>query len=108
MRRQVFGFEQCVLHVFVRLRSYGVVPSAGAEASDLCGVPPVQFTTRLRHVRAGQDLVLLLPRMSVPLGHRPTRTVRPVRRRDDDSSRHRPSRTTCSQMNIAPSTIAVH
>ena len=71
--RQVFGLEQCVLHPFARLHSYGVVPSAGAEASDLCRVPAVQFTTRLRHVRAGQDRVFLLPRLSQPLGHHPTR-----------------------------------
>jgi hypothetical protein len=77
VRRPLFGFEQCVLHAFARLRSYGVVPSAGAEGSDLCRVPAVQFTTRVRHVRAGQDRVLLLPGMSLPLGHCPTRQCGP-------------------------------
>jgi hypothetical protein len=74
--RVVFGFEQCLLHAFARLRSYGVVFSNGAAASDLCGMPTVQLTTGLRHVRTGQDAVLLLSRMPVPLGHGPTRTVR--------------------------------
>jgi hypothetical protein len=46
----VSGLEQCVLHALARLRSYGVVPSAGAEVSDR-RVPAVQFTARLRHVR---------------------------------------------------------
>lgn len=72
---EMFTFGQCVLHTFARLRSRGVVSSAG-PASDLCRVPTVWLTKGLCRVRADPDAMLFLSRVPAPLGYAPTEAVR--------------------------------
>ena len=72
---EMFTFGQCVLHTFARLRSCGVISSAG-PASDLCRVPTVWLTKGLCRVRADPDAMLFLSRVPAPLGYAPTQAVR--------------------------------